>query len=126
MALGGRMLMKYDGPSGDRKPPPTWDTPLLAAAAFVVGVSILVGLITLANASSSGSTLVLTYAVLVAGSYAVSRIVLGWQEDGLFGVWYRFEKPMGSMIVGDEERSPMVVAWFVLSALSVVAAGVVG
>jgi amino acid transporter len=119
------MLMKYDPPQGDGKPPPTWDTPLLAAAAFVVGVAILLGLIALANASPTGSSWVLAYAVVVAGSYTVSRIVLGWQEDGLFGVWYRFEKPMGSMIVGDEERSPMVVAWFVLSAMSVAATGLV-
>ena len=116
--------MKYQGPA--EKPPRSTDTWLRGVVVFLIGTAVLAGLIAWANASPSGVMAVRVYAVIVAGSFALSRIVLGWQEDGLLGVYYRWKKPMGSMIVGDEERSPTLTAWFVLSVASFVAANVVG
>lgn len=93
---------------------------------FVIGMSVLAGLVAWATASPQGVLAVRVYAVLVAGSFILSRIKLGWEEDGLAGVYYRFKKPMGSMVVGDEERSPTVTAWFMLGGISFIAANVVG
>jgi hypothetical protein len=123
MGIGGRMFMKYQG-SPD-PPPRSTDTWLRGAILFVIGLSVLAGLVAWATASPQGVMAVRVYAVIVAGSFILARIKLGWEEDGFAGVYYRCKKPMGSMVVGDEERSPTLTAWFMLGGISVVAANIV-
>lgn len=117
------MFMKYQG--SPEPPPRSTDTWLRAAILFIIGLSVLAGLVAWATASPQGIMAVRVYAVLVAGSFILSRTRLGWEEGGIAGVYYRWRRPMGSMFVGDEERSPTLTAWFILGGISVVAANLV-
>lgn len=104
MTLGGSILRKYGGLP--EPTPPTRDTPLRAGLVFLGGLSALLTLAWWGAISVNGLAVfrVVTWTALSA--FILSRAWLGWKEDGPVGVVYRLKHPMGTMLGGDEDRSP--------------------
>lgn len=123
MTLGGSILNKYGGLPEPPEPDP--DTPRRAWLGFGVGLLVLVGASAWAYAEpATGRYALGGLSVLIAGGFAASRLYCGWEEDGLFGMVWAWRYPLGWEFAGDR-RSPLLVAWAILSVLSVAAASMI-
>lgn len=117
MPIDNTTLMKYTPARPVPRPPrPAWVAPVV----FVVSTTVLLGAAAAAWGDDAWTRIVVLVCVVGIAAWSVWRGAVGWSEDGLLGLFYRDEHPMGTMLAGDEERDGLVVTWWWLSSIAAV------
>jgi hypothetical protein len=117
MPIDNVTLLRHENPPSE--PPrrrPWWVAPLVLLA----GAAILLTAAWFAWGDDARTRIVAGLYCLYAVLFFLWRLRIGWLEDGVFGVWYREEHPMGSMLAGDEERDGLANSASVLAGLAVI------
>lgn len=114
-------LLRYQGlPPKLPKPRRWWVAPLVFFGACAVMFA--------AGCATSGSVLGTRIVVVacVGGAMAwwLSRLYIGWQENGVIGLLYRDENPTGSILANDDERDGLALALNIVAVVALLVAGV--
>lgn len=118
MPIDNTTLLKHTPTPPPERHRPWWVAPLV----FFIGAGIMSGAAAIAFRDVAITRVVGIALVLIAGLWWLWRLYVGWQENGLLGLFYRDQHDMGSMLAGDEERDGLVIALWLLSMLAAILA----
>ena len=111
------ILAKYGGPRPTR--PPQSRCPWPAIVTLLVGTAVIVAGFITGRGSPDRMTELMALGIVLAAALAARALYEGWQEDGILGVIWRWERPMGSALTGDRVSGLTLALWW-LAALATV------
>lgn len=126
MPVDPTILHKYGGlgPGSDPGGPSkrrAWP----AIVTWAVGTSVIV----VTFLFGRGSPAVMEFLLAAGGALAILLLIRalydGWQDDGIFGIFWRWEEPLGSTLAGDPPPSGVTLVLWWLACIAIVL-GLVG